>query len=179
MVEENTASTDTERVDYLTPRGLTRVGIKVGFGLLLSLFAIASLFSFLIAANSNTVVVVLLLIALACGTIAAVAITTAITGPVGKLVSASEAIAEGDLSQRVDIPTKDEFGILGEAFNEMVAQLQRAQENLEARVQDRTAALEVSNGELEASNENLIAESKERQRLEEVERLRSQELAMA
>ena len=48
-------------------------------------------------ANSNTVVVVLLLIGLGCGTIAAVAITTAMTGPVGKLVSACQAITEGDL----------------------------------------------------------------------------------
>ncbi len=133
MLQDNTASTDTERVDNLTPRGLNRVGIKVGFGLLLSLLVIASMFSFLMEANSFSMVLVVVLIGLACGTLAAVAITTAITGPVGKLVSASQAIARGDLSQRVNIQSKDEFGILGEAFNEMVDHRQRAQENLEAR----------------------------------------------
>ncbi len=141
MLQENTASTDTERVEYLTPRGLNRVGIKAGFGLLLCLFVISSLFSFLMVANSNIVVAVLLLISLGCGTIAAVAITTAITAPVGKLVSASQAIAEGDLSRRVDIQSKDEFGILGGAFNEMISQLQRAHEELEIRVQELTEEL--------------------------------------
>ncbi len=141
MLQDNTASTDTERVDNLTPRGLNRVGIKVGFGLLLSLLVIASMFSFLMEANSISIVLVVVLIGLACGTLAAVAITTAITGPVGKLVSASQAIAEGDLSRRVDIQSKDEFGILGGAFNEMISQLQRDHEELEIRVQELTEEL--------------------------------------
>ncbi len=110
-------------------------------GLLLSLSVIASLVSYLLEANSNTLVLVLLLIGLACGTLVAVALTRGITGPVGKLVSASQAIAKGDLSQRVDIQSKDEFGILGEAFNEMIAQRQRAYEELEIRVQERTQEL--------------------------------------
>ena len=130
-------------------------------------------------ARTNTLVFLLLLGGLVCGTLTAIAITRGITGPVSNLVSASRAIARGELFLRADIQSKDEFGILGDAFNEMIAQRQGALTDLEARVQERTSALEVSNEELEASNEQLITESNERQRLEEVERLRSQELAVA
>ena len=92
-------------------------------------------------ARTNTIVLLLLLGALACGTLIAVAITRGITDPVNKLVSASRAIARGDLSQRVDVQTKDEFGILGQSFNEMIAQRQQAYEELEIRVRERTAEL--------------------------------------
>ena len=92
-------------------------------------------------ARTNTIVLLLLLGGLACGTLVAVAITRGIIDPVGKLVAASRAIARGDLSQRVDIRSRDEFGILGESFNEMIAQRQRAYEELEVRVQERTAEL--------------------------------------
>ena len=92
-------------------------------------------------ARTITLVFLLLLVGLASGTLVAVAITRGITGPVGKLVSASRAIARGNLSQRVDIQADDEFGILAQAFNEMIAQRQQAQEELEVRVQERTAEL--------------------------------------
>ena len=62
--------------------------------------------------RTYTFVLVLLLVGLACGTFIAVGITRGITFPVSKLVSASRAIARGDLSQRANIQSKDEFGIL-------------------------------------------------------------------
>ena len=92
-------------------------------------------------ARTTTAVLLLLLVGMACGTFVTVAITRSITRPVGKLLSASQAIAKGDLSQRVDVQTKDEFGILGGAFNEMIVQRQLAYEELEIRVQERTAEL--------------------------------------
>ncbi len=104
-------------------------------------------------ARTKAMVLVLLLGGLACGTITAVAITRGITGPVGKLVSASRAIARGDLSQRVDVQTKDEFGILGESFNEMIAQRHRAYEELENRVQERTAELSQVNEVMNLADE--------------------------
>ena len=123
--------------------------------------------------SRTTIVMMLLLLGgLFSGILVAVAITRGITGPVSKLVTASRAIANGELFVRVHIRSKDEFGILGQSFNEMIARWQLAETDLEARVQDRTA-------ELEASNDQLIAEINERERLEELERLRSQELAVA
>ena len=104
-------------------------------------------------ARTTIVVMVLLLVGLASGTLVAVAITRGITGPVGKLVSASRAIARGDLSQRANIQSKDEFGILGESFNEMISQRQRAYEELEARVQERTAELSQVNEVMDLADE--------------------------
>lgn len=50
-----------------------------------------------------------------------------ITAPMRKLRKAAAAIADGDLSQRVEIPGEDEFAQLGETFNQMAANLSRAE----------------------------------------------------
>ncbi|MCH8745851.1 MAG: PAS domain S-box protein, partial [Chloroflexi bacterium] len=104
-------------------------------------------------ARTNTMVLLLLLGGLACGTLVAVAITRGITDPVEKLVAASRAIARGDLSLRANIQSKDEFGILGDAFNEMTVQRQRAQDELEMRVQERTAELSQVNEVMDLADE--------------------------
>jgi len=50
-----------------------------------------------------------------------------ITAPMRKLQKAALAIAEGDLSQRVEIQGEDEFAQLGETFNKMAANLSQAE----------------------------------------------------
>jgi signal transduction histidine kinase len=50
-----------------------------------------------------------------------------ITAPVRKLTKAADAIAKGDLNQRVDIRTKDEIGDLGRSFNSMAESLSNAE----------------------------------------------------
>jgi signal transduction histidine kinase len=50
-----------------------------------------------------------------------------ITAPMRKLRKAAAAIAEGDLTQRVEIQGKDEFAQLGETFNQMAANLSQAE----------------------------------------------------
>lgn len=50
-----------------------------------------------------------------------------ITAPMRKLRKAAAAIADGDLSQRVEIRGKDEFAQLGETFNQMAANLSQAE----------------------------------------------------
>jgi signal transduction histidine kinase len=54
-------------------------------------------------------------------------LTWQMTGPLRKLTAAAQGIAGGDLSQRVDIKSKDEIGELGLAFNEMAESLSRAE----------------------------------------------------
>ena len=49
-----------------------------------------------------------------------------------RLVSAARSIAEGRLTERVPIDGRDEFAGLGQAFNEMAAQLHARLEDLEA-----------------------------------------------
>ena len=63
------------------------------------------------------------IIALALG----IALFFQITAPMRKLRKAASAIAEGDLTQRVEIHGEDEFAQLGETFNLMAANLSQAE----------------------------------------------------
>jgi signal transduction histidine kinase/ActR/RegA family two-component response regulator len=67
-----------------------------------------------------------------------------ITRPLNALGGAAERIEGGDLSQRVAIHTRDEFGRLAETFNRMAEALGSAQDTLEQRVADRTIELHVA-----------------------------------
>jgi PAS domain S-box-containing protein len=76
--------------------------------------------------------------------------------PVQSLSKATEAIARGELATRVQVRRADELGRLGGNFNVMAAQiesqaaeLQRARDELEARVLSRTAELAVTAKNLE------------------------------
>lgn len=82
-----------------------------------------------------------------------------VTRPIRKLVEATNWIAEGDFSKRVEIKSKDEFRILGKSFNFMSseietmisqledanAQLEEYNKNLEKMVEERTAELKKAN----------------------------------
>ena len=61
--------------------------------------------------------------------------TARITTPMAELTDASEAIASGDFSRRVEATRPDELGRLGLAFNSMVTQIQEANEHLMLAVQ--------------------------------------------
>ncbi len=50
-----------------------------------------------------------------------------LTAPLVRLTHAAQAVAAGDLTQRVDIRSRDETGELGSAFNEMAASLSEAE----------------------------------------------------
>jgi signal transduction histidine kinase len=83
--------------------------------------------------------------------------TRAITGPLNKLVKGVEIIGKGNLKHRVDIKTKSEIGELAARFDQMTKRRQRAKEalqkahdELEVRVAQRTAELQSANKELEA-----------------------------
>jgi len=74
--------------------------------------------------------------------------TTQITRPLQRMVIATEEIAKGDLSHKVDIKSRDELGFLATSFNEMIDQLRRANEELmewgrtlEKKVEERTREL--------------------------------------
>ena len=56
-----------------------------------------------------------------------------------------QAFATGDLSARVDSGTQDELGALGDAFNDMAAQIQDYTTSLEQKVSEKTAQLELAN----------------------------------
>lgn len=66
-----------------------------------------------------------------------------VLNPVARLRSGLAALQAGDLSARVEVETRDEFGQLSAGFNEMAQTLQSLYADLEQRVQDKTARLEV------------------------------------
>jgi signal transduction histidine kinase len=100
-------------------------------------------------------------------------LTWQMTNPLRRLTAAAQGIAGGDLSQRVNIRSKDEIGDLGLAFNEMAENLSRAEElrrNMTADIaHELRTPLSVIRGNLEAildgvfqpTNENVSSIHKE------------------
>jgi signal transduction histidine kinase/CheY-like chemotaxis protein len=82
-----------------------------------------------------------------------------IVRPILSLGEASAAIARGDFDRMVEITSIKELGILSHSFNEMAQQLQasfnildRTNEELEIRVEQRTAELQQSKEKAEVAN---------------------------
>jgi two-component system, NtrC family, sensor kinase len=83
-----------------------------------------------------------------------------IVRPVKELQAGAEKLGEGDLAQRVKVPSRDEIGVLAERFNAMARRIQEAQETLEAKVSDRTAELARSLDELRSAQDRLVQTEK-------------------
>lgn len=74
-----------------------------------------------------------------------------ISHPIFALVETARAVSDRrDYSVRAVKHGHDELGVLTDAFNHMLAQIQEQNEFLEKRVRERTAELEAANSELEA-----------------------------
>ncbi|MGH7520295.1 MAG: sensor histidine kinase [Gemmatimonadales bacterium] len=73
-----------------------------------------------------------------------------LTRPLVDVTQASEALAAGDLEQRVSVPRNDELGRLARSFNTMAEQVSRSHHDLEAQVAERTQELAGTNAELES-----------------------------
>jgi methyl-accepting chemotaxis protein len=73
--------------------------------------------------SSNTIMVTLAIVGAIIGIICAVFITKGIVGPRMKGVQFAEKIADGDLTQHIEVDQKDEVGQLANALNEMSANL--------------------------------------------------------
>ena len=84
------------------------------------------------------------------GLIAVLVIGYVITGPLRHMVDTASRIADGDLTQRANVASRDEVGRLATAFNRMVervhasqTELQQVNQSLEARVRERTETLQI------------------------------------
>ena len=69
--------------------------------------------------------------------------------PLRDLVELARRARHGDLSVRIRHVGQDELGVLGQAFNLMAADLSTLYADLEARVEQQTQALRISNRSLE------------------------------
>jgi two-component system OmpR family sensor kinase/two-component system sensor histidine kinase BaeS len=94
------------------------------------------------------------LLAAALSLVLGVAVSRLLTAPLGRLTQAAQAVAAGDLSQRVEVRSRDEIGELGSAFNGMTASLAEAEtlrKNLMADVaHELRTPLTVVQGNLQA-----------------------------
>ncbi|MBA5686628.1 ATP-binding protein [Rugamonas apoptosis] len=106
--------------------------------------------------------------------VAAIGLSAIVTAPIRRLASATQALAQGDLGQRVPGSRLEELGGLSSSFNHMADRMQqsfdqlsamtsqlaarehelrRHRDHLEQAVADRTAALSVALSRAEAANE--------------------------
>jgi len=90
---------------------------------------------------------------------AVLGISKRITAGISALASAARRLQAKDYSVRVSIPTRDEVGEAGAAFNRMAEQISFHTENLELLVDERTSELEDANQEISALNSKLQDEN--------------------
>lgn len=76
--------------------------------------------------------------------------------PVRELTAGTRRVAEGDLSWRIRVESRDEMGELGRSFNEMTDRLREAQENLRRWAETLEARVEEKTAELRKANEQMI-----------------------
>lgn len=69
--------------------------------------------------------------------------------PLRGLLGLADQIGQGNLAARTDLTGEDEIGRLGQAFNHMAEDLSKLYQNLEARVEEKTAELTIANRSLE------------------------------
>jgi two-component system, NarL family, nitrate/nitrite sensor histidine kinase NarX len=69
--------------------------------------------------------------------------------PLRGLLQQADQIGQGNLAVRTDLTGEDEIGRLGQAFNDMAEDLSKLYQNLEARVEEKTAELTIANRSLE------------------------------
>ncbi len=75
--------------------------------------------------------------------------------PIEALRAGAQRLGNGDLAQRIAIKTEDELEELADQFNQMATRLQQAHENLQMKVEQRTAELTTSNRRLASAAERL------------------------
>ncbi len=75
-----------------------------------------------------------------------------VTKPIVELSKDAVSVGDGDLTRRSIIRRNDEIGQLAESFNKMVAELQEYASNLEAKVAERTQALQVALAQAEEAD---------------------------
>ncbi|NER52497.1 MAG: response regulator, partial [Symploca sp. SIO1A3] len=104
-----------------------------------------------IQANTR-ITIALCLAALVVATVLGIFTSGWITKPILRLNQASQAIASGELDQTVEVKGIDELKTLSESFNKMAQQLQESFEQLEIRVEERTAELKQAKEAAEVAN---------------------------
>ena len=101
------------------------------------------------------------------GIIGSLFLSRSISGPIINLANAAKIISSGNLDHNVTIQSRDEVGLLGYSFNQMLDSLKRAEEqlknysqNLEKMVDERTAELKKTLAHLQNTQSQLLQSEK-------------------
>ncbi len=101
-------------------------------------------------ANTATMQMIIILAAgMAVSIFLGIFISSSIKKPLNKLVAVSKRIADGDLDVTVDIHTKDEVGVLAQAFRAMTENMNDAMSNI------NTASEQVASGARQVSDSSM------------------------
>lgn len=95
------------------------------------------------------VLIVILLLAFA------YAVEQLVLKPLRKLQLSASALAQGDFEVSLPPPSRDELGDLSQAFGIMARQIRNNTEELEAKVQARTQALEAANRDMQRAHKQI------------------------
>lgn len=90
---------------------------------------------------------IFLVVFLALAVLASALLARRMVRPITVIESGARRIGEGALDERIELDTGDELESLGDAFNQMAAQLRELYDDLERRVEDRTRELTAALGE--------------------------------
>ncbi|GAB4578540.1 MAG: hypothetical protein Fur0022_12750 [Anaerolineales bacterium] len=101
----------------------------------------------LISLTSNLVLIGTVFVSITLASI----LSRIITYPLNKLTQNAALISQGNLNNRVEDLTEDEFGVLAASFNTMTDQLQTLISNLENQVNERTQALQQRANQIRAA----------------------------
>ncbi|PYI53994.1 methyl-accepting chemotaxis protein [Paenibacillus flagellatus] len=122
-----------------------------------------------------TMLAVTLSIAVAAGLVVAVFFVYRITGPVLRISEHMKKVAQGDLSEKVDIRTKDEIGTLGGSVNDMIEHLRGLIEHILLSSQNVASA----SGQIRAGTEEIAASSADQAESTQLMEQQFKELALA
>ncbi len=114
-------------------------------------------------AEMQRIVVMLTALVVVMGILLTVFLVDIFIRPVKRLMHATEKVASGDLSHKVEVTTKDEIGTLASSFNRMTFSLKETRQKieeynrtLENKVKERTAELENALKSLKETQAQLI-----------------------
>ncbi len=106
-----------------------------------------------LAINSMYVITAIVVIALVVASSLGFLIVRQIVWPIQTMAATAQAVSTGDLSQQVQVTSRDELGVLADAFNDMTGQLRAIINDLEQQIAERKRAEE----SLSEANETLQA----------------------
>jgi len=136
---------DSQKLDFYLDRDRQFIHVEPwhdNFGIDWLVIVVVPEEDFMAQTHANArLIIVLCLVVLFMAISLGLTISRWIIQPIHRLIKASRAIANGDLDQNVDSKGINELHLLSQSFNKMALQLKESFEQLETRVEQRTAEL--------------------------------------